>query len=276
MPVNTLRLKKFAPDARRRLHQLIEAKMKYVLNMDSPELREKEGSLDQLKTQIILKGEQTVIEQVAYTWFNRFVALRYMDVRGFQPLGVRIISPTTNGGTPEILSNALSGRIPAELEKVKNTVLGILSGSISSRHPQNEAYSLLLIAACNHLHQIFPFLFEKLDDYTELLLPEDLISGQSIIQFVREGMTEADCQEVEIIGWLYQFYISEWNDELISSKKVYKKNELAPASQLFTPKWIVQYMVDNTLGQLWTEIKPNTNITATLDYYIKPAYKAQL
>lgn len=174
------------------------------------------------------------------------------------------------------MDEAKQGHIPSELNVDHERINDLLNGKIPSNNPQNEVYKTLLIAACNHLHNVFPFLFEHINDYTELLLPDDLTSEFSILQDVRDGMTPEDCQEVEIIGWLYQFYISEVNDELISSKKKYRTKDLAPASQLFTPKWIVQYMVDNTLGQLWSEINPNTTVTDSLDFYIKPAYKEQL
>lgn len=107
-------------------------------------------------------------------------------------------------------------------------------------------------------------------DYTELLLPDDLLSATSIVSDIREGMSIEDCRQEELIGWLYQFYISQVNEELIQSKKKYKRNELAPASQLFTPHWIVRYMVDNTLGQLWAEMYPDSKLVDSLEFYIKP------
>jgi hypothetical protein len=135
---------------------------------------------------------------------------------------------------------------------------------------------MLLVASCNQWHTAMPFMFERISDFTELLLPDDLLSDYSIVADIRNGMSEEDCQQEEILGWLYQFYISDENERLIKSKSVYKKHELAPASQLFTPKWIVKYMVDNTLGQLWSEINPATTILSKLEFYIKPAYKEQL
>jgi type II restriction/modification system DNA methylase subunit YeeA len=274
--MNTNALKKFAQETRRKLMQQVAAKLEFVLTADTPELRENAEQVKKLKEELQKTTKAQLVDKVAYTWFNRFMALRFMDANDYQPLGIRIISPLPSQTSPEILNQAKQGDIPAELKVDAKKVMDILDGRVNSSNPQNEAFKILLIGACNHLSSVLPFLFEKINDYTELLLPDDLTSEFSVVFDMVQGMTEGDCQEVEIIGWLYQFYISEWNDELISSKKVYKKNELAPASQLFTPKWIVQYMVDNTLGQLWTEIKPNTNITATLDYYIKPAYKDQL
>lgn len=274
--MNTNALKKFAQEARRKLIDQVGAKLELVLNTDSAELREKAEQLRKLQEAINASSKEQVIDKVAYTWFNRLMALRFMDANDYQPIGMRIITPKDGYSLPELLDEAKQGSIPDDLPVKQQHIYDILDGKVNSSNPQNEAFKELLIGACNHLNKVFPFLFERINDYAELLLPEDLISEFSIVYDIREGMTDEDCKEVEVIGWLYQFYISELNDELISSKKKYAKNELAPASQLFTPKWIVEYMVDNTLGQLWTEISPNTKITETLDYYIEPAYKDQL
>lgn len=274
--MNTNRLKKFAQEARRKLLQQVGSRMELVLTTDSAELREKAMALSSLKDAIKDSSKEQVIDKVAYTWFNRLMALRFMDVNEYQPTGIKIVTPKDGYTLPEILEDARQGQIPDELPVNKERIYDLLDGKIPSSNAQNEVYKELLIGACNQLHSIFPFLFEKIDDYTELLLPDDLTSEFSITNEFMEGMLQEDCQEVEVIGWLYQFYISELNDKLISSKKKYKTEDLAPASQLFTPKWIVQYMVDNTLGQLWTEIDPNTNITSSLEFYIKPAYLDQL
>ncbi|MFZ6664103.1 BREX-1 system adenine-specific DNA-methyltransferase PglX [Peijinzhouia sedimentorum] len=274
--MNTNHLKKFAQAARRKLLTQVQARLEYVLKTDSAELREKQAQILKLKEEIQRSSKNQVIDKVAYTWFNRLMALRFMDVNDFQPLGLGVLSPKEGFTTPEIVEDAKQGHISEELRVDRQRIFDLLDGKVPSPNPQNEVFKLLLIAVCNHLHRILPFLFEEINDYTDLLLPDDLSSEYSIVHDILEGMQIEDCKEVEIIGWLYQFYVSEWNDELIRSKKVYKKNELAPASQLFTPRWIVQYMVDNTLGQLWTEMQPNTKITNELEFYIKPAYKEQL
>lgn len=274
--MNTNALKKFAQEARRKLIEQVSSKLEYVLNTDSPELREKADQVRKLRETINMSSKAEVIDKVTYTWFNRFIALRFMDANEYQPIGIRVLTPKDGYTLPELLDEAKQGHIPAELSVKKQHIFDLLHGKTPSANAQDEAYKELLIGACNHLNKVFPFLFERINDYTELLLPDDLTSELSIVQDIRDGMTVEDCSEVEIIGWLYQFYISEKNVELISSKKVYKKSELAPASQLFTPKWIVQYMVDNTLGQVWSEINPNTKVTTSLEYYIKPSYKEQL
>ena len=273
--MNTNQLKKFAQEARRKLIYQVSAKLNYVLTSDTAELREKSSSINKLKEALKETSKEQLIDKVAYTWFNRFVALRFMDVNDYQPLGVKILSSLQGYTTPEILDDAKRGNLNEELQVDRRKIGDMLDGRIPSSNAQNEVYKLLLTGVCNHLYKTFPFLFERIDDYTELLLPDDLTSEFSIIQDIRNGMSKEDCKEVEIIGWLYQFYISERNEELISSKKKYKKEELAPASQLFTPRWIVEYMVDNTLGQIWTEISPSTKVTDSLEYYIKPTYSVR-
>ena len=274
--MNTNALKKFAQEARRKLIEQVGSKLEYVLNTDTPELREKEDQIHKLREAIKSTSKEQVIDKVTYTWFNRFMALRFMDANDYQPIGIRVLTPKNGYTLPELLDEAKQGNIPEELAVKNQRIFDLLDGKIPSANAQNEAYKELLIGACNHLNKVLPFLFERINDYTELLLPDDLTSELSIIQDICDGMSVEDCAEVEIVGWLYQFYISEKNVELISSKKVYKKEDLAPASQLFTPKWIVQYMVDNTLGQVWSEINPHTKVTADLEYYIKPAYLQQL
>jgi len=270
--MNTNQLKKFAQEARKKLIEQVGAKLSFVLTADTVELREKTGQLRQLREELNRTKKDQLIDKVAYTWFNRLMALRFMDANDYQPLGIHIITPKDGYTLPELLDEAKRGNIPEELRLNKQKVYDLLDNRIPSSNPQNEAFRELLIASCNHLNSTFPFLFERINDYTELLLPDDLTSEFSIVTIIRNGMPVDDCKNVEIIGWLYQFYISEENARLISSKKVYDKHELAPASELFTPKWIVQYMVDNTLGQLITEISPTTKITQHLQFYIKPDY----
>ena len=273
--MNTNALKKFAQEARIKLITQVASKLEYVLTSDSSELREKAAQVRKLQEAINASSKEQVIDKVAYTWFNRLMALRFMDANEYQPIGIRVITPKEGYTLPELLDEAKQGNIPENLPINQQHVYDVLDGKIPSANAQNEGYKELLIGACNHLNQVFPFLFEKINDYAELLLPDDLTSEFSIVHDIRNGMTDEECTEVEIIGWLYQFYISELNDELISSKKKYKKEDLAPASQLFTPKWIVQYMVDNTLGQVWAELNPETKILDSLEYYIKPSYPKQ-
>jgi hypothetical protein len=270
--MNTSQLKKFAQGARLKLLEQVEAKLNFVLTHDTAELRGKAETVRKLKEELTKIGQKALVDKVAYTWFNRLIALRFMDANGYQPLGISIVTPSelTNSVSPQILEEAHAGNISDELKINKSEIIDILDGRIISNNPDNDVFRLLLVAACNQLNNVFPFLFERINDYTELLLPDDLTSKMSIIKDVCEGMSVEDCSEVEIIGWLYQFYISEKKDELINAKKVYKADEIAPVTQLFTPKWIVEYMVDNSLGQYWKEARPNTNILKNLQFYIKP------
>jgi len=268
--MDTNSLKRFAQDTRRKLLEQVGAKLSFVLNADSAELREKTEQVKQLREELNKTSKEQLIEKVAYTWFNRLMALRFMDANDYQPLGIRVITPKDGYTTPELLDEAKRGNIPDELRVNKQKVYDLLDNRVPSTNPQNEAYKLLLIAACNHLNEVLPFLFERINDYSELLLPDDLTSDFSVVTDIRVAMLSKDCVNVEIIGWLYQFYISDRKEELINSKKVYKADEIAPVTQLFTPKWIVEYMVDNTLGQYWKEARPNTKILNSLRFYIKP------
>ncbi|MGV0856717.1 BREX-1 system adenine-specific DNA-methyltransferase PglX [Empedobacter brevis] len=268
--MNTSQLEKFAQLTRLRLLDIVKGKIEYVTSTDSTELRNYQEAIQKLKKDINKFGVQTIIDRVAYTWFNRLMALRFLDANEYQPLGLKVISPKQGYSLPEILDEAKQGNIVEELNVDTVKINDLLDGRIDSTNPQNEVFKILLIAQCNYLNELFPFLFEKINDYTELLLPDDLTSELSITNDFVKGMSDDDCLHVEILGWLYQFYISELNAKLISSSKAYKKEELAPASQLFTPKWIVQYMVDNTLGQVWAELKPDAVGLNQLEYYIKP------
>ncbi len=267
--MNTNTLKRFAQGARRKLLEQVAARMDYVLTTDSAALREKAESIQKLKEEIARSSKSQVIDKVAYTWFNRFMALRFMDANDSQPIGIRIVSPKPGHTLPQLLEEAKAGHVPEELKLNRQQLLDLLDGRITSKNSQNEAYQLLLVAACNHLHTIFPFLFEKINHYTELLLPEDLNSEFSILNDVVEGMSEEDCQEVEIIGWLYQFYISEKKDEVFASKGKVKKEDIPAATQLFTPRWIVEYMVQNTLGKLWLQNRPDSRLREYMPYFIE-------
>ncbi len=244
--------------------------MNFVLSQDTSELRGRADTLQKLNEEIHRHGKQAMIDKVSYTWFNRLVALRFMDVNGYQPIGLSVVSPATpDHVSPQILTEAHSGNIPGELKVNKTQLFDILDGRQPSNNPDNEVYRMLLVAACNHLSHLFPFLFERIEDYTELLLPDDLTSPFSIVTDVVNGMAEEDCREVEIIGWLYQFYISEKKDEVFASKSAVKKEDIPAATQLFTPRWIVEYMVQNTVGKLWLQNRPGSRIREHMPYYIE-------
>jgi hypothetical protein len=267
--MNTNALKKFAQEARRKLLEQVGAKLEYVLNTDTPELREKADQVQKLREAIQRTSKEQIIDKVTYTWFNRFVALRFMDANDYQPIGIRVLTPKDGFTLPELLDEAKQGHIPEELSVKNQRIYDLLDGKIPSNNAQNEAYKDLLIGACNHLNKVLPFLFERINDYTELLLPDDLTSELSIIQDIRDGMSIEDCAEVEVIGWLYQFYISEKKDEVFASKSAVKKEDIPAATQLFTPRWIVEYMVQNTVGKLWLQNKPTSKLREHMAYFIE-------
>lgn len=271
--MNISALEKFAQNARRQLKEQIAAGLEKVLTTDSAELREKEKALSDLKHQIGKSSKESVVDRVAYIWFNRFCAIRFMDVNRYTRIG--IVSPQEGFTQPDILAEAKQGHIDDSFERFvdRQKVIDLLSGNIPSRDPQQEAYRLLLVAVCNYYSDAMPFLFEKIADYTELLMPDDLLSENSIISSVRKALTADTCKDVEVIGWLYQFYISEKKDEVFA--KLGKGKKIAPedipsATQLFTPHWIVRYLVENSLGRLWMLNKPNSKLVEKMDYYIKP------
>ncbi len=271
--MDTAALKKFSQTARRSLLDQISNKMKATLAPDSLARRESAVAVAHLESLIKEHSQEYVIERVAYTWFNRFSALRFMDVNHYNP--ICIVSPVEGQSQPEILAGAKAGHIDSELvpASTRQKVNDLLSNRTPSANPQAEAYRLLLVATCNYWNQAMPFLFEKIADYTELLIPDDLLSDQSILAQLRSTMTLDDCADVEIIGWLYQFYISEKKDEVFDGLKKNKKinpENIPAATQLFTPHWIVRYLVENSLGRLWMLNHPKSSLVAQMAYYIKP------
>jgi type II restriction/modification system DNA methylase subunit YeeA len=272
--METAKLKKFAQFARRSLLEQVSAKLKLVLAENSAARRESTEAIKKLEEAIKGHGKEQVIERVAYIWFNRFCALRFMDVNRYNR--VNVVSPADPGQfQPEILAEAKMGHIDEEMvhDKVRLQIFALLDGKAPSRDPQGEAYRLLLVAACNFWNKAMPFLFQRIDDYTELLMPDDLLSGNSILAYTREAMTPDACEDVEVIGWLYQFYISEKKDEVFDGLKKNKKitpENIPAATQLFTPHWIVRYLVENSLGRLWLLNRPGSKLVEQMDYYIKP------
>lgn len=266
--MDTNALKKFAQSARNLLLGQVTAKLALVLDPSSPARREHGEAMKKLDTAIADKGKGQVIEQVAYTWFNRLTALRFMDVNGYT--NPRVVSPADGQTRPEILAEAMAHNLP---EGAPASIAALLDGRTPSNDPQAEAYRLLLVHACNLWHGPMPFLFEQIDDFTELLMPEDLLSPTSILAELRKAMTADACKDVEVIGWLYQFYISEKKDQVFAGLKKNIKitaENIPAATQLFTPHWIVRYLVENSLGRLWLLNRPTSKIAAQMDYYIAP------
>ena len=207
-------------------------------------------------------GFHQTMEAIAYTWFNRFVAIRYMELHGYLDHGYRVLSHPEGQPRPEILDHAADVDLPG-LDREKVTELK-LDGT-----QDEELYRMLLKAQCNALNKAMPFLFEEVGASDELLLPANLLHTDSLIRQLVESIDEDLWQEIEIIGWLYQFYISEKKDEVIG--KVVKSEDIPAATQLFTPNWIVKYMVQNSLGAQWLATYPNSPLKGQMEYYIEPA-----
>lgn len=273
--METTKLKKFAQHARRLLLEQVGAKLILVLDASSAARRENPQAVAQLEKQIATSSREQLIDKVAYTWFNRFCALRFMDVNAYTR--IRVVSPADEGQfQPEILAEAKAGHIDEDRvpEKISRQIQALLSGTAPSHDPQQEAYRLLVVAECNSFHSAMPYLFERIADYTELLMPDDLLSGNSILAYTREAMTPDACTDVEVIGWLYQFYISEKKDSVFEGLKKNQKiipENIPAATQLFTPHWIVRYLVENSLGRLWMLNHPGSPLAGQMEYYIKPA-----
>ncbi len=282
--MNKAKLKSYAPQARKDFIAAVEARA------HSLGLSERAGTLDITPSE--KKGDVTLIagqawpakvhdqrqrlikrmkkdgfaqtvEAVAYTWFNRFAALRYMEIHDYLDHGYRVLS-SREGGLPEIIAHAtdVAGNLP-----------GLNASQIAdmklASNQDGELYRLLLVAQCNALSKAMPFLFEHIDDESELLLPGNLERTDSVVAKLVESIAENDWSEVEVIGWLYQFYISEKKDAVIG--KVVKSEDIPAATQLFTPNWIVQYLVQNSVGRLWLMANPASTLKGNWRYYIEPA-----
>lgn len=214
-----------------------------------------------LVKEIEKKGYDRVMEEVTYTWFNRFVAIRFMEVNDYLP--VRVFSSTSSGKTdPDILTKALDLTF---LDIDREHVLDLKS---DGRH--EELFRYLFLRLCNYLHTTMPFLFEPIQDYSELLFPDRLLHTDSMLRDLNTIIPEDDWRETEIIGWIYQDYIAEKKDVLIKAKKQYTVDQIPAVTQLFTPKWIVQYMVENSLGRLWMLNRPHSRLYERMEYYIRP------
>jgi hypothetical protein len=268
--MNTNQLKKFAKEARLKLITQIGVKLDFVLTQDTAELRGKSSELAQLRSKLSELGREQLIETVAYTWFNRIMALRFMDANSYNT--PKVVTPLPGMSNPEILQNALGGNIEDDLKIDRQRLNDLIDGRTSSPDAQTEVFKMLLVASCNKWHSAMPFMFERISDYTELLLPDDLLSDFSFVSDIRNGMSDDDCQEEELIGWLYQFYISDKKDDVFEALKKNIKitaENIPAATQLFTPRWIVRYMVENTLGKLWLSFKPESKIRQHMPYFIE-------
>lgn len=274
--MDTKPLERFATWARRELLSVVDAQASTVLADGSVPRTEHPETVRRLESQIENHGRQHIIDKVAHTWFNRIIALRFMDVRGYN--GAGIVSPVQGqeDGQPEILSDAKRGNLDSDVitsNRTEDAILGLIDGTRYSTDAEGEAYAILLTQYCRYWHKFMPFMFEREGDYTELLVPANLLADGALLSRVRKVLTQEVCEDVEVIGWLYQFYISERKEEVFAGFKQNKKagaDELPAATQLFTPHWIVRYLVENSIGRLWMLNRPESRLIDQMDYYIAP------
>lgn len=278
-------IKNFAAYARKKLKEQIEQKA-YVLGITKSEVKKpiiNEDTFEvngykyekkwlkhrnSLISRINEKGFEFVIEEAAYTWFNRIIAIRFMEVNEYLPSGVRVLSSTDpDRAEPDVIREAAN----LDFEDLDVDLIY----ELQDENKTEELFKYILIKLCKELGKIMPVVFEEIEDYTELLLPDMLLSEDSVIRELITSVSEEDFKEqVEIIGWLYQYYMSEKKDEVFLSLKENKKitKENIPAvTQLFTPYWIVRYMVENSLGRLWLEAHPDEKLKSKWKYYLEEA-----
>lgn len=278
--MNKNAIKKFATEARRELISRVSQRaLKYGISdqevgnpnddsvgghlLSATEKKQRAALIAQIQE----KGYEQVMEEVAYTWFNRFSALRFMEVNGYLPTRVRVFTDENNAFKPQILTEAIHMELDGlEMEKVY---------AYKEANDDDDLYKYLLITQCNALNSVLPGMFQKIADYTELLFPDNLLREGSVVQQMIELIPEEDWKDaVQIIGWLYQYYNSEKKDEVFAAlKKNIKitKENIPAATQLFTPDWIVRYMVENSLGRLWVEGHPNDELKSQWKYYLEEA-----
>lgn len=279
--MNTAKLKKYAPQARREFINAVSKQLNQLGIYSDKQISEvkQEGSVlliegktfepsvktarERLVKKVQEMGYNQLVEQVAYTWFNRLCAIRYMEIHDYLGHGFRVLSHLDNPKGFEIIDHAQDAADELGLDRSR-----IIEFKLAGNKDE-ELYRELLLGQCHKLHEAMPFLFDALDDETELLLPDNLTRTDSILRGLVDGIPEEDWQQVEVIGWLYQFYISEKKDQVIG--KVVKSEDIPAATQLFTPNWIVKYLVQNSVGRQWLQTYPDSAIKSQMEYYIEPA-----
>ncbi|WP_431809863.1 BREX-1 system adenine-specific DNA-methyltransferase PglX [Brevibacillus agri] len=284
--MNKTALKNFATNARNELLKKVEAKAFKIgiteenikkaqietsdaIYIDGKQLSITEKKQrDKLIQRIKEIGFKRVMEEVAYTWFNRFIALRFMEVNNYLPTKVRVLSSSNpDNPEPDIIKEALS----VDLDIDKDLVYEL---KVSNK--TEELFKYLIIKKCNSLNKYLPFMFETIEDYKEILFPDGLLAKDSFLREMTDVsiIPESDWEQVEIIGWLYQYYISEKKDQVFADlKKNIKisKENIPSATQLFTPHWIVRYMVENSLGRIWLSSYPESALKSEWKYYLEEA-----
>ena len=305
--MNKTKIKNFSIWARRNLIEVVAYRMRFLGIDENGIAPEMDGSTDKLKlydmgtskpaevadkdiakrvrlashirehekTSDYKTAYETVVEEIAYTWFNRLIAIRFMEVNDYLPSGVRVLSSESGKREPDIVTNAVE---VAEAEGFSISKDDIWK--LKDENKLDELFRILFIQQCKKLHEVLPELFDNSqDDYTELLLPISFIDDDAFIRHLVTDIDEADFNlseqgQVEIIGWLYQYYNSEKKDAVfaaMSNKVKVSKENIAAATQLFTPDWIVRYMVENSLGRLWVDGHADTSARSEWKYYLDEA-----
>ena len=231
--------------------------------LSDSELKQRQGVIRQIQA----KGYTQAMEEVAYTWFNRFIALRFMEVNNYLPTHIRVFTDSSGAFKPEILTQALHLDLPnLDMDKVAHLI---------EENQTEDLYRYLLLTQCNALNSALPRMFESLGGYTELLLPNNILRQDGVIGRMISDIPEEDwTDQVQIIGWLYQYYNAELKDEtfaLLKKNVKVTKERIPSATQLFTPDWIVRYMVENSLGRLWIEGHSDDELRAGWKYYLDEA-----
>ena len=279
-------LKKFAIESRQDLMQRMENKIK-TFYIDEEFSKQQSGDVyilanskhslnlskeEYTKRELLIKrinelGLDKVIEEAAYTWFNRIVAIRYMEIHDYLPLtrdnqslGIRVLSSKDNTPDPEIMkfTNLVNPELDIDFKKEKYVEL----------KDDNEKFKYILLLVCRKLGRVIPQVFDGVTDYIDILVPDNLLNESGFVNKIITEVAEENYEQVEIIGWLYQYYNQTEKDRVISAKKAYKKNEIPYATQLFTPDWIVKYMVENSLGRYWVEHGGNMDLVKNWKYFI--------
>lgn len=287
--MNKAELKKFAVEARRDLMAKVSLKAEQYgitkanqdLNVEekygqliingNPYPIERQHAFNTLKQRLQTAGYDQLIEEVAYTWFNRIIAIRYMEVNNYLPDRVNVLSSSTGKNEPDILLQYETMNLDVDHQQINEWI---------QKGESEQAYRKLFVAQCNSLNKLLPFLFEKIDDFTELLLPDYLLDQESIIRKIVNDLSDENffhinedgsrSDNVEVLGWLYQYYMSEKKEQVGGLRNnAVKKEDLPVVTQLFTPKWIVQYMVQNSLGKLYDEKYEDNQLSQKWEYYLK-------
>lgn len=265
------KIKNLAFGARDALRKEVSARIDTVLAEGSDVRLDQPDKVRMLEKAIEEKGLDEVVESSAYTWFNRLCALRFMDARGYTP--VPVVTPRTGATQPAILADAAQGVFDPDFEfsrLIRDKVSSILmGGTFGGANRTEAAYAELIIAVCDHYAEAMPYLFAE-TAASSLVMPSSLLSEESILRRIVEEMDDGACESVEVLGWLYQFYVAERKDEFNASGRKATSDDIAPATQLFTPNWIVRYLVENSLGRLWMLNNPESTLANRMDYYIAP------